>query len=136
MDLQLERRRCFLEAAMLDLDHVRFGSSLSECPEDRIEGFLFRLPIIAAINRREFDQANRSQSPTVPGAASQDVSRRLPRLSLPVQTRVTCIYGRHRITLARDCLPNGERWWPADLYADGGLYSNSCEQRIIDLCCD
>ena len=51
-----------------------------------------------------------------------------------LNTKVTCLHGRHRICAARKFLQPSDRWWTVKLF-DSGRDSNIVEEReLTDLC--
>jgi hypothetical protein len=42
-----------------------------------------------------------------------------PRFELPINAKLPCLHGQHRIRAAAEYLPPEERWWMVDLYGEG-----------------
>lgn len=60
-----------------------------------------------------------AESDTNPSILKDETA--LPWLSFPEETRILCLYGKHRVEAAKHALLPGDRWWSLAFYSEGML---------------
>jgi hypothetical protein len=137
--LLTERQKLLLARARVQLKHLQFDLERNPIKERQVlhmleiynlEGCQRLVPenfIPAIISKKDFDQA------LTQSKFSQTDPTSIPELVLPINFKLLCLHGKHRIFAAQEFLEPGNQWWTVDIYSSGcfpdtyGItYPNTC----------